>query len=99
MKRTIQDVKIGDVVISKFNREFEVIDVGEHGFVTKRGNYFAWEEAKLLHFTIKQPEQDIEIADELVCIGKNVLDLAIIENRNLIIELQKEVNKLKERVK
>ena len=94
-KRTIRDVKIGDTVISKFNREFEIIDVGKHGFVTRRGSYFAWEEAKLLHFTIKQPKQGIEIAGGTI--GHEGFDID--ENRRLIIELQKEVNKLKERVK
>ena len=95
MKRTIRDVKIGDKYVGYQGDERRVVDVGRNGFANDEFDYFTFENAEQEGFIIKQPEQGIEIANELVGIGKNVLDLAIIENRRLIIKLQKIVNNLK----
>ena len=91
MKRTIREVKIGDVVKIS-SKKYQVWDVGINGFVIDKDTYWRFEEAINKGFTIKQPEQGIDIAG--ILIGNEGID--IVENRKYIIELQKAVNELKE---
>lgn len=94
LNRTIRDVVIGDTVTDVHNAFFTIIDVGKNGIVNDHLYYWTFEALEKDGFTIKQPEQEkqeIEIARVLL-VGDN----DICENRNLIIELQKLVNKIVE---
>ena len=98
LNRTIRDVVEGDVVISgSTGNEYRVTDVAKRGFLDGNDDYYTFEFANRFNFTIKQPEQEkqeIEIAEEIGIIAIGSQDLFITENRNLIIELQKLVNKI-----
>lgn len=100
--RTIRDVKIGDVVQLNLdvdnNYKVSVLDIGKNGFVDQLGYYHTFKEVEIIGFKLKQPEkQEIEIAEELFPVTGLVNGMSIVENRELIIELQKVVNQLLEK--
>lgn len=97
IQRAIRDVKEGDTIIFKdtgIKSEDTVLAVGKDGFCTDYtgGCWYTWEDTEDYDLEIKQPDkQEIEIADKLRII---TCQPDAVKNRNLIIELQKQVNKL-----
>jgi hypothetical protein len=113
LTRTIREVRIGDVVFRTIGSEYEVVDVGQKGFVDEDDEYWSFERADSAGWKIKQLDKkewadsitkatiekltvkEIEIAEELSGqVWRAFTDTVVEENRKLIIELQKAVNKI-----